>query len=289
VEDAAQKAGFSFGDLAGLLLGPMALFSLPSKLPKILSFGHFLHADMTTLHKGLLEAHVGIYGNFAPAFDTFLKAESEHGDGVEAVRAAVAKGELNDPNGLLVDALSCYKQAHGLDAQAALAHDPQEKQQILERREALVKRGTLLIGIQEQYGVAQPLAFDDPQFHKLMEGISPYLAVRDASGAHALLQNGNWADFATRMGFVEMPASEGARLFKGNEDPNGEVFCLKDPQGNQHYFSPNPDAKARKGSVSDYFNNAASGDVAAKNINNAPPPLEVGRTTPTDATVVIKR
>lgn len=275
VEDAAHKANLSLSDLSVLACGTGGVFSLFGFLPRVFAFIGFLLQDLKILHAGLLRAHVGIYDNFAPAFDTFLQAESKGQDGVAAVKQKVADGTLSDPNGLLVDALTNYQQAHVLGQEAAMAPDAATKQKLTDARTALVERGNLLIGTQEQYGVAQQAAFDDPRFKELMGRLTGDLFVRDANGTHHLENTGNWADFATRMGFVEVPASVAGRAFTSNADPNGKYIKLTDPQGKMHFYAKNPDPKKVQGTVVDYFNQGATGEAAAKNIAGTPPALEV--------------
>lgn len=275
VEDAAKKSHIGFGWLAGLCMGPAGIFGIVKELPHLVGFVGALLEDMKVLHKGLMQAHVGIYNDFAPAFDTFLQAESKGQDGVAAVKGAIASGRLKDPNGLLVDALTDYQQAAALGQQAQALPDGPQKDSLLAQREALVKRGTLLIGVQEQYGVAQPEAFGDPAFKELIGRLSPFLQVHDANGAHDLQKGGNWADFATRMGFVELPAAVGAKRYTGNADPANPVVMVHDDQGKAHYYQPNPNLAKQDGTIYQLFDKNATGQAAVNNIHGTPPKLEI--------------
>jgi hypothetical protein len=105
--------------------------------------------------------------------------------------------------------------------------------------------------------------------------------MRDATGAHQLQQTGNWADFSTRMGLTEIRGQAGAGRWTGNADYKNHVFKVADGQGQVHYFVPNPNAKAREGTIIEYFDHGSVGHTAAANIASAPPPLEVMRKTPT--------
>jgi hypothetical protein len=85
------------------------------------------------------------------------------------------------------------------------------------------------------------------------------------------------------MGLVELPGQVGAQRWTGNANYKSHVFKVADGQGQVHYFAPNPDAKARTGTIIEYFDHGSVGKVAAANIAAAPPPLEVARKTPTAA------
>jgi hypothetical protein len=152
---------------------------------------------------------------------------------------------------------------------------------LLTPREDLVKRANLLIGFQEQYGVAQPEAFDIPKFRQLVGQLSPKLSMRDATGEHELQKHGNWADFTTRMGLVEVNGAKAAGMWKTNADPKSNVFRVRDAQGGFHYYQPNPNAKQREGTIIEYFDHGSVGHTAAANIAAAPPALEVLRKAPT--------
>lgn len=239
-----------------------------------------LAKDATTLRNGLVGANIDIYTNFAPAFESFLSAESAGQDGVAAVRRETAAGRLDDPDGLLADALSCYQQARRLGQQAEAA--PAQREALLAQREALVGRANMLIGIHEQYHIAGE-AFADPEFARLVGAVSPEMGLTDANGRTQLLANqegGNWADFATRMGFIELPAELGAAAFGGNAHLDSEVFRVRGTDGQHHYFAPNPEAAAREGTISSVFERGLRGERARLNIAHEPPQLGETAVTP---------
>ncbi|MDB5099954.1 MAG: hypothetical protein JWM80_4375 [Cyanobacteria bacterium RYN_339] len=276
--DAAKRSGLEWGDVTAAFAGPLGM---ATKIPKLIHFVGCVKDNMGALLSGLLHAHVGIYDNFGGAFDTFLKTESEGGDGVAAVKTAVQAGKIADPNGLLVDAMGLYKQGRELQQLAGAVQDPTQKQALLKNREELVKRANLLIGFQEQYGVAQPEAFDQPRFRELVGQLSPKLSMRDATGEHELQKHGNWADFTTRMGLVEVAGATAGPAWKSNADCSNHLFRVQDNKGAFHFYKPNPDASQREGTIIEYFDHASVGKAAAANIAAAPPPLEVLRTAPT--------
>lgn len=220
-----------------------------------------LWSDMETFHRGLVTANAGIHNNFGPAFDAFLDAEAKGQDGVAAVRGLVASGRISDPSGLVVGAMGLYRQAHG-------SQDP-------EARKALVRQANLLVALQEQYHVGQPI-FEEGRFSELTAAVTPQLKMADPLGTTPLLPHGgNWASFTDRMGMVELPATAGAARFRGNEAPGAQVFRLVAPQGQPRYFQLNPDPKAREGTIPAYFDQLAEGgEASARAIAQAPATAE---------------
>lgn len=240
-QDAAKILGKDALEMVTNVLAPL----LPDKI-----VGQ-LFSDLGVLHEGLVATNANIHNDFAPAFDAFLDAESQGSDGVAAVRAMVASGELKDPSGLVVDALACYQQAR-------LTSDPAAKR-------ALIERANMLIAMHEQHHVAQP-AFADQRFQELCAVVSQDLVMSDPSGDYPLLpQGGNWADFETRMGMAEVPASEAEARFTSNDDPSCGLYRVTDEDGGHRYYELKPSAE-REGTISGYFDHLAQGgaEVAAQ-------------------------
>lgn len=123
-----------------------------------------------------------------------------------------------------------------------------------------MERGNLNLGNQEQMEVIpQPTIFGKPDVSKNIAALSGTMNMHDANGVNSLLPNGgNWADFATRMGYKEVPSgSPGA-------------MTIKSPDGKAHNYAIDPNAK---GSISDYFTQNAAGPRAATNNAGNPAPL----------------
>ena len=109
----------------------------------------------------------------------------------------------------------------------------------------------------------EALVFGDPAVYKLLEALSDTMVMTDANGVHALLPHGgNWADFATRMGFAEVPAGTVADAFK-----------VTDHAGVTHHFVMHPEAKKREGTIGQYFADDLSGERATTMIHGTPTPL----------------
>ncbi|MOA40354.1 hypothetical protein D3C78_1622200 [compost metagenome] len=89
------------------------------------------------------------------------------------------------------------------------------------------------------------------------------MVMTDANGTHKLLPNGgNWAEFATRMGFSEVPAGSVA-----------DAFVVTDHQGVTHHYVEHPDARRREGTIAQYFADDLTGDRARAMIAGTPTPL----------------
>lgn len=219
----------------------------------------------TSLRAGLVGANVGIYQDFAPAFDCFLRAESAGEDGVAAFKAGVAEGRFNDPSGLLTEALGAYQEARQLYLESQL--DPKQAPELLARREALVGRANLLIGVHEQFHVVQP-SFEDPELKELMARQGQGVQYADGHGAYPLLPNGgNWADFATRMGLEEIPPP---RNFTSSADLSRDVFRVVGEDGQPRFFKLKDEIT---GTIGDYMLKTVAGEWAADNLEKAPPEL----------------
>jgi hypothetical protein len=202
------------------------------------------------MHDALVFGNTGVYADVAPAYDTFLRAEAAGKDGVAALKAAGYGQAPKDGQGFLLQAFTCYQRSKA-------ASTPQE-------RLDLIGRANLLIGIHEQMVVIQgPQVFGDPQVSNLLKTLSGAMTMTDANGTHELLPDGgNWADFATRMGFSEVPQGAVAGAFR-----------VVDHDGVSHDFVLHPDPKKRVGTIGSYFEEDLSGAPAAAMIAGKPPVL----------------
>lgn len=215
------------------------------------------------MHDALVFGNTGVFADVAPAYDTFLRAVNNGSDGVAALQAAGYGKAPKDAQGFLLEAFSCYQQAKQLGDKARTATGDLA-QQLASRRLDLINRANLLIGIHEQMVVIQgPQVFGDPAVGKLLETLSSEMYMTDANGTHKLLPNGgNWADFATRMGFSEVPAGVVPGAFK-----------VVDHAGESHDFVLHPDPKKREGTIGQYFLDDLSGPAAQAMIAGTPPAL----------------
>jgi hypothetical protein len=153
---------------------------------------------------------------------------------------------------LLLEAFTLYQRASR--ERATLA--PEE-------RKALIQRATLTIGNHEQMVVLQgPTMFGNSEVARLLSSLSSQLTVSDARGTERLLPyGGNWADFATRMGYDDVPA--------------GTPGAMKviDHQDVTHYFIPSRDPKKWQGTIGQYFVDGMAPDAAKAIIAGKPAPL----------------
>jgi hypothetical protein len=215
------------------------------------------------MHDALVYGNTGVYGDIAPAYDTFLRAAAVGEDPIAALKRAGYGQGPKDPQGFLLEAFSGYRRAKALGDRAALATGEAKKDLLAERLEA-VHRANVLIGIHEQMVVIQgPQVFGDPQVYRLLQALSSEMVMTDANGTHQLLPHGgNWADFATRMGFSEVPAGAVA-----------DAFVVADHAGVTHHFVMHPDATKRAGTIGQYFADDLSGARATTMISGTPIPL----------------
>lgn len=208
--------------------------------------------NAAAIRDALVAGNTGVYGDIAPPYDVFLKAEAAGQDGVAALRAAGFGRAPKDPQGLLVEAFGLYQRA----AREKATLTP-------EARHALIQRATLTLGNHEQMVVLQgPRVFGDPEVARLLSSLSALLTVTDARGTMRLLPHGgNWADFATRMGYDDVdPATPGA-------------MRVVDHGGVAHHFVPSRDPKRWQGSIGAYFVDGMKPGAAEAILGGVPAPL----------------
>jgi hypothetical protein len=205
--------------------------------------------NVKLMRDALVAGNTGVYEDVAPAYDQFLRSEAAGGDGLAALKAAGYGRPPHDPQGLLLQAFTLYQQAGRQRAALPPA-----------ARQALIARANLLIVTHEQMDVVQgPHIFGDPAVAKLMQRMTRTMTVTDARGTRTLLPDGgNWADFATRMGYREVAP--------GTPD----AIPVKDQAGRTHLYVVDP---ARPGTISAYFASALNARDARTMIGHTPAPL----------------
>jgi hypothetical protein len=205
-----------------------------------------------TIRDALVAGNTGVYGDIDAPYDVFLRAEAAGADGLAALRAAGYGRAPKDPQGLLLEAFTLYRRA----ARERATLTP-------EARHALIQRATLTLGNHEQMVVLQgPRVFGDPEVARLLSSLSSLLTVTDARGTRRLLPNGgNWADFATRMGYDDVaPETPGA-------------MRVVDHQGVEHHFVPSRDPSRWQGSIGAYFVDGMAPGSAEVILAGRPAPL----------------
>lgn len=219
-------------------------------------------ANVKLLRDALVYGNTAVYSDIAPAFDIFLRAQAQGQDGVAALKAAGFGHAPRDVQGFMLQAFENYQAARQAGDQAQAAKTPAQRQALLARRQNLVYRATLLLGIHEQMiNLQTSHVFGNPQVAKLMADQMSSMSIQDAFGTTPLLPNGgNWANFADRMGFVEVPRGKGD-------------YTVVDPAGTAHDYVLNPDAARRQGSIAQYFQENMSPDRAKVMIQGIPAPL----------------
>jgi hypothetical protein len=208
--------------------------------------------NATAIRDALVAGNTGVYTDIAPAYDVILKAEAAGRDGVAALRAAGWGRAPRDDQGLLLEAFTLYQRA----ARERSTLTPEE-------RKALIQRATLTIGNHEQMVVLQgPTMFGNPEVARLLSSLSSLLTVSDARGTQRLLPyGGNWADFATRMGYDDVPASTPGAM------------RVVDHAGVEHFFAPSLDPKRWEGTIGKYFVDGMEPAAAKAIIAGTPAPL----------------
>jgi hypothetical protein len=199
----------------------------------------------------LVAGNTGIIRDIVPAFKIFLGAELGNHNGVKALEAQGFGKAPRDPDGFLLDTFKHYKAARQISRQLKALpdmHSP-EAQKLLAERAHHVAAANLRLGFQEQWVTLQkPDTFGDPVVNQVMAALTPSMSLTDATGTHELLPNGgNWANFADRMGLIEVdPAQLPA-------DKRNKVYTVADAAGKKHHYTLNPDRQAREGSIFQVF------------------------------------
>lgn len=216
-------------------------------------------ATLLRLREAMVEGNTLIHKHVAPAYEAFLQGESEGGGGGlrRLQEAGYKPGSAKDPQGFVYSAFSAYREAHDLGLQAQSESDPEKRQALLKARQEKMESGNLKLGLQEQMEVLQkPSIFGDPELQQALGAVTSTMTLTDANGTHSLLRaGGNWTDFATRMGLVEVtPGAPGS-------------FPVRDHQGKTTHYQVDP---GKTGSISHYFSQNAAGPRAER-LNAARP------------------
>jgi hypothetical protein len=197
------------------------------------------------IRSALVEGNTELYHRLGFAFDLFLRAESEGRNGLEALGEATADGRLDDSLGFIRAGFARYRRARQLGHARGAMLEASRRQ--------LIHEANVLLALQEQALILQrPTIFEHPLLHEAFGAVKPgrllltlHPESRDGSFHYfPLLPNGgNWADFATRMGFREVSPEDGTR-------PGAVEIRFPDrPEERRHYV---PDPSAR-GTILDLF------------------------------------
>lgn len=230
--------------------------------------GRSFMEKVAILRRALVSGNIAIINDIAPAFDTFLRAESAGKDGVAALRAAGFGREPLDRHGLILQAFERYAAARRISDEMLQKYTPEQLaafeeawrtgdpvperlvsethnyltfQQDIARRQNLTLHANLLLGFHEQLvSLQSPEVFDHPEVAKMMEVLSRGMVFEDVRGKTPLLPNGgNWAEFTKRMGLKEVSptATFNPVVFDGVETKD-MLIELKDPDGTvRKYFT----------------------------------------------------
>lgn len=218
-----------------------------------IGFAPFLKDQAEKLHASLVVGNTKVYHDVTPAYDLFLKAESAGQDGVAALKLAGFGHSEADPQGLILKAFSGYQAANRVWRQASRPDvSSAEREALLAKRKELVGRANLDMVTNEQMVILQGAdAFGDPDIARLTGAVSGTMRIHDALGAHELLPNGgNWTDFATRMGFQEVPLASvpGALSVRDHQNVAHDYVLASDRPGTiSRYFEDNlSETRSRK-------------------------------------------
>lgn len=235
--------------------------------------------DLNTLHKALVKGNTEIYSNIVPAYDIFLKAESQGKNGVEALKSNGFGGptggtfineKSKDPQGFIVKAFSEYKNAKKFEEKAKEAeqkNNPDEVVKLRKKRDESMHKANLLIGCQEQMAILQkPEVFGDKKVASMLKAMTGTMSIQDLPDStgrfrenkllspNTATKNQNWADFGTRMGLTDI-----TNQVKNDIDAEKlGAIKIKGPVHDEvHYFTlPNKNngiAKGPDGTISAYF------------------------------------
>ncbi|MBC7541838.1 MAG: hypothetical protein H7338_03825 [Candidatus Sericytochromatia bacterium] len=175
-----------------------------------------ISGSLDKLHGAFVQGNTEIAKNIAAAYDVFLKGEAAQDktpgeDGLTALKAKlttdksqVAKGKIYDPQGYLLMAFTKYQSANRLTSRLHGVEPGPNRTLLLNQRKHLIDEGNLLIGCQEQLVILQQASiFGDKDVSWVMSQMSKNASLPLPGGKEYKLlpDGGNWADFATRMGF----------------------------------------------------------------------------------------
>lgn len=251
--------------------------------------------EMKVLRDGLVEGNTLIYQNIVPAYEIFLSAEKNGKDGIKALKdngygkpappndkKIFADLDTKDPQGFLLEAFTCYKQAKQ-------AYSKGDKV----KGDSLMHKGNLLIGCQEQMCILQRNSIFGGKMSEIVDSMTGTMSITDGQGKKNPLLNTKmntgdsqsveeqfeiiknvlekksdsvkgWSDFEVRMGIKEVS--------KGT--PNSiaiRVPSKNNPQGDLKYYVQR-DLKdpSAQGTITKYFSDGLTGVNAKRNLSDKP-------------------
>lgn len=227
-------------------------------------------AMLRAVRGALVEGNTELYGRIARAFNMFLGAESRGESGLGALEAAVRSGSIEDSFGYLRRGFSQYRLARmiGLALSAPCTSDG-IRASLEALRRKLIFNANLMIAVQEQALILQKsTVFGNPIVYELLADVGPgelSLPLAAARGRQAenftmLPEGGNWADFATRMGF---------RHVEDKEPGGADVFTVALPEAPNEAKRYAPDW-SRRGTIVDLFTLYFEGPRGARLRRGAP-------------------
>lgn len=270
-----------FNQIEDFVAHPASLGEQGLALMQVSKTPEALLSNVQKMRNALVYGNTHVFANIAPAFTTYLRAENQGQDGLAALRAAGYGRAPLDPQNFLLQAFTNYQQAHAIGQKLSRGGlSAAEQKQLLAQRQKLVNQGNLLVGIQEQMVILQrPEVFGDPTVSRIVAATTPKMTLPDAVQTMKLLPNGgNWANFADRMGFVEVPRGS---------DP--QAITVTDPSGVAHDYVPNPDTAKRQGTIYQYFLDNLPTARAQKMISGTPQPLSASFADPNSGLSAIAR
>ncbi len=262
---AFAKAGITEADLRGVvseaasvliqaptaLMNPIAMYNLVRFIGKVTGMvAKLIVATPATIravelvYENMKRGNKEIYENVAPAARNFLQAALGAPDGVPGPVAVAG-----DPNGFVQAAFTEYGEIRKLGDEARAAPGTPESTAKIATRRSKAMHANLLIGMQEQLIILQPI------FDTMMEelnAMSGTMVLNDPNGAHPLANN--WGDFYTRMGIDPSRAPADPRTITPGTLP------------------PLLPASQRQGTISSYFND----NVDNEKVHEAPPAIAPG-------------
>jgi hypothetical protein len=172
-------------------------------IPAIIRSVELIYGNMATGNRQ-------IYENVAPAARSFLQLCQAAPDGLPAQSFNFA----GDTNGFLAAAFAEYVEVRRLGDEARAAPGTPESTQKLTLRRQKAAHANLLVGMQEQLIILQPL-FDTMVAE--LTAMNGSMVLHDPNGVHPLANN--WANFYARMGIDPTTAPPNPRDIRPDHMP----------------------------------------------------------------------
>lgn len=280
-------------DSNGIVTGAMSLGILA--IPGINKAIDKASSEMKVLRDGLVEGNTLIYKNIVPAYEIFLNAESSGKDGLKALKdngygkplspndkMIFADENIKDPQGFLLEAFTCYKQAKQ-------EYNKNNK----EKGDSLMHKGNLLIGCQEQMCILQRQTIFGGKMSSMIDAMTGTMSITDgadkknpllgtkldSTGKQSVEEQfeiikkvidndkkpaKGWSDFELRMGLKEVSKStQGAIAIRipSSSSSSGEV---------KYYIQRDIKDPLAQGTITKYFSESLNGSNAKRNTTNNP-------------------